>query len=498
MYLTASRRTMIHLARVSAALAAVAVAVLPALPAVRASSGHPAGGALAQIRSPGDGPRSIASACTFDGGFDDGFVDVPSGHVHEREVDCIVYWQIGAGISPGLYRPERAVTRAQVASFLARFVERSGGTLPSDPADAFTDDDGDTHEHAIDDLAAAGIARGRTHDRYFPDEPVTRGQMASLVVRTLEHRLDTEPLVSGELDDHFGDDDGSAHESAIDAAAALGIAGGTTAQTFRPAAPVTRAQVAALLARGLAELVDSGTASVPPPPVHGVSDRFERPDGTLGNGWMNCAGWIPDAFEPLGIRDGAAVVPDPMTRPGEYDSFPPTGHPPPDGKLHHGIGCAWRNTGTDSVSVEVVWAGHRQRPRHVEAAPLVHVSPGTDELGFGMWPSAALGVPFLIIGTIGNPPEDFRGLMAVSVPGGHVDGTPARLRITSDGDGMTFWWNDQQLRLPDGYGLDPYPVPDALRGATRHGFALDAHLTAPDEVPTTPGALAVEVRPQPR
>src|SRR5688572_19016855 len=46
--------------------------------------------------------RSTGPACTFDGGFEDGFADVTTDNRHEAAVDCIVYWQVTAGLRPGV------------------------------------------------------------------------------------------------------------------------------------------------------------------------------------------------------------------------------------------------------------------------------------------------------------------------------------------------------------------------------------------------------------
>ncbi len=53
------------------------------------------------------------------------------------------------------------------------------------PADAFGDDQGSTHEASINLIADAGITVGCTADSYCPGEPISRAQMASLLVRAL-------------------------------------------------------------------------------------------------------------------------------------------------------------------------------------------------------------------------------------------------------------------------------------------------------------------------
>lgn len=249
----------------------VSLVAVMAVAAVVAVGQAPAGAAAPEA-------RSTASACTFAGGFEDGFADVPADNAHEASIDCIVYWQVTAGLRPGAYGPAGTVTRGQMASFLARFVEKSGGTLPSDPPNAFRDDDGTTHAANIDKLAAAGIAGGRADGTYGPEGPVTRNQMASFIVRTLEYRFG-EPIGEGADADYFTDDDGDTHEPNIDKAAALGVTGGTSDTTYGPRLPVRRDQMASFLARSLAELVDTGDATVPArPPKCTFDSGIERTD----------------------------------------------------------------------------------------------------------------------------------------------------------------------------------------------------------------------------
>lgn len=280
----------------------VSAAIALAIPAVQsAAAAHPppassdarvANGIDGASQQTAPSPRSIESACTFQGDFEDGFADVPSSNPHERAVDCIVYWQVTTGVRPGVYDPASGVTRGQMASFLARFVENSGGTLPSNPPDAFPDDNGTTHETNINKLAAAKIAGGRADGTYDPDGSVLRSQMATFIVRALEFRLDG-PVNNGEpAPNYFSDDEGDTHEANINKAAAIGITGGTAGTNYSPKMPVRRDQMASFLARGLAELVDKGGARIPgPPPKCSHNSSLERTDS-------NCKAPSPPPTQP--------------------------------------------------------------------------------------------------------------------------------------------------------------------------------------------------------
>jgi hypothetical protein len=122
----------------------------------------------------------------------------------------------------------------------------------------FGDDDGSIHESDIEAIAAAGITLGCSADgqSFCPNDAVTRGQMASFLARGLG-------LSSGGAS-RFGDDNGSVHESDIEAIAAAGITFGCSAdgQSFCPNDAVTRGQMASFLARSLDLAVSVGSETV--------------------------------------------------------------------------------------------------------------------------------------------------------------------------------------------------------------------------------------------
>jgi hypothetical protein len=79
------------------------------------------------------------------------------------------------------YCPDEPVSRARMASYLAR-----GFELPRASRDFFADDDGHGHEDNINRVAAAGISVGCTDTRFCVTGRVTRGQLASFLVRALD------------------------------------------------------------------------------------------------------------------------------------------------------------------------------------------------------------------------------------------------------------------------------------------------------------------------
>lgn len=122
-----------------------------------------------------------------DDGGGDLFLD-DDGHVFEGAIDRLGAAGVTRGCNPPAndrFCPNRHVTRAEMAAFLARAL---GYTDPG-AGDWFVDDDGSIYEDAIDRLRFAEVTLGcnpPVNDRYCPSDDVTRGQMAAFLRRALE------------------------------------------------------------------------------------------------------------------------------------------------------------------------------------------------------------------------------------------------------------------------------------------------------------------------
>ncbi len=186
-----------------------------------------------------------------------GSFDDDNGHFAERAIEAIKAEGITLGCNPPAndrFCPEEAVTRGQMAAFVARSLG-----LPASDVDHFADDDGDIFESAIDRLATARITVGcnpPANDRFCPERSVTRAEMAAFLVRAFD-------LGAGSGSDVFEDDDGVL-ENAIDKLAAAGITTGCNPPAndrFCPNQPVTRGEMAVFLTRAL------GLSPITPPPT---------------------------------------------------------------------------------------------------------------------------------------------------------------------------------------------------------------------------------------
>jgi hypothetical protein len=152
------------------------------------------------------------------------------------EIHWIVYEGITSGCASTRYCPTSSVTRGQIASFLVRAMG-----LPPTTEDFFIDDDTSIHEGDINRVAAAGLASGCATSRYCPTRAMTRAEMATFLARALK-------LPATNVD-YFSDDESSVHEGDINRVRAAGIAAGCTTTRYCPGQNVTREQMAAFLKR---------------------------------------------------------------------------------------------------------------------------------------------------------------------------------------------------------------------------------------------------------
>jgi hypothetical protein len=110
-----------------------------------------------------------------------------AGSIHQADIAALEQAGITKGCNPpdnDRFCPRSAVTRGQMAAFLTRALDLTG----SGDGSRFVDDDGSIFENQIELLAAAGITKGCNppgNDRFCPQAPVRRGEMAAFLYRAL-------------------------------------------------------------------------------------------------------------------------------------------------------------------------------------------------------------------------------------------------------------------------------------------------------------------------
>ncbi len=162
------------------------------------------------------------------------------GNQHESDIEWMFQHEYIFGCDTELYCPDRNLSRAETAALLDRILDPAPTAV-----DHFTDDTDHWAEPSLNRLAEAGILRGCGPATACPDDPVTRGQFAALLTRSLG--IPSSPI------DQFSDDENSIFEADINAIAAIGITKGChdTTDRYCPREPVFRDQAATLLTRAV-------------------------------------------------------------------------------------------------------------------------------------------------------------------------------------------------------------------------------------------------------
>jgi hypothetical protein len=167
------------------------------------------------------------------------FRDVPSSHVHHDAIERLAAAGTVNGCTTTTFCPGTGLTRGQLATLLVRALELPVTAGATSP---FSDVSG-PHADAIVAIAGAGIASGYGDGTFRPHDTVTRGQLAAFLQQA--HGL---PGSTPWFTDVSSTDP---HRQAIGAVTVAGIATGFGDGTFRPGQPVTRAQAASMLDRSL-------------------------------------------------------------------------------------------------------------------------------------------------------------------------------------------------------------------------------------------------------
>lgn len=168
------------------------------------------------------------------------FDDVPEGVWYSDAVAWLAATEITTGTSDTTFSPDDPVTRAQMAAFIARYLQTEGepgehgfGDVPP----------GAYFDGAVSVLVEREITTGTSSTTYSPGDFVTRKQMATFL-----HRLAGEPQVDT-INPFVDITPGSWWYDPVRWLFAEGITTGTTTTTFSPDDVVSRAQMATFLWR---------------------------------------------------------------------------------------------------------------------------------------------------------------------------------------------------------------------------------------------------------
>lgn len=247
------------------------------------------------------GSASIAGASTI-------LSDI-EGHWAQSKIEDMVGKGIIGGYPDGTFKPDNNITRAEFASLLVRAfaLEPGPGKVFDDTADHWA-------KEAVRTASYHGLVSGYSDTLFGPDDPVTREQMAVMIVKATK----IEPTESGKA---FTDSAQIAAwaEAAVAKATAAGLITGYPDGTFRPKANATRAEAAVILARSM-KLVEQ---VIPPlPPEAGVDEEDEKDEidesyGGGGTGGGGGGGGGPGGPSKVSVKDvtisGKTVVDEVLT-----------------------------------------------------------------------------------------------------------------------------------------------------------------------------------------
>ena len=166
------------------------------------------------------------------------FEDVPHDHWAAHYIDRLTAESAIQGYGDGSFRPGEPISREHSALILSRILSSESHHSGHDFEDVTAGMDG---YEAIHTLTEMGLF-ART-DRFSPQRPLTRGEMAKLIVKAFD--------LEGDHAHPFQDVTG--HWSASDVAVLISqdITSGYPDGSFRPDANVSRAEMAAFIVRAM-------------------------------------------------------------------------------------------------------------------------------------------------------------------------------------------------------------------------------------------------------
>ena len=166
------------------------------------------------------------------------FKDVPPTKHFAQAVNELAERNIIGGYPDGTFKPSNSITRGQAAAIIAKMIKLDTDNVKNPNFKDVSTANG--YYKAIAAMAEKGIIGGYGDGRYGPNDPIKRGQMASILVKAFDLPRD------GDIENPFKDV-ASSHTGNILIIYKLGITTGTTPSTFSPNSAITRGQAAKLI-----------------------------------------------------------------------------------------------------------------------------------------------------------------------------------------------------------------------------------------------------------
>ncbi|PIC64088.1 Parasporal protein [Sporosarcina sp. P13] len=234
------------------------------------------------------------------------FSDVPPTKHFAEAVNNFAERNIIGGYPDGTYKPSNSITRGQAAAIITKLMKldttnvRNPGFTDITPANGYY--------KAIAALAQANVIGGYEDGRYGPNHPITREQMASILVKAFDL-----PRYQA-MKNPFTDVKNPSHANNILIIYTLGITTGTTPDTYSPKHPITRGQAAKMMKA--AEEVKTPMVTIKPSDlgwerIHWINANQMNSDvfqAVLLNGKNTPNGYTGDRVQLIPMKEGTGAI----------------------------------------------------------------------------------------------------------------------------------------------------------------------------------------------
>ena len=174
------------------------------------------------------------------------FTDVAPNAWYKDAVQYAYDNGLMTGVSADAFAPEQTTTRAMIVSILARLEG-----VESAQAAGFADVNDEWYATAVNWAANVGVVNGYEDNTFRPNQPITREQLAAILMNYSAYKGQD---VSARADlNNYTDQPSAWATETMSWAVAEGLISGVTADQMQPQGNATRAQVAAILQRFLAQ-----------------------------------------------------------------------------------------------------------------------------------------------------------------------------------------------------------------------------------------------------
>ena len=173
------------------------------------------------------------------------FTDI-NGHWAYDQIAALTKDGTIKGITETEFAPEQNISRAQFAALIRRALNMNTTSYQGNFSDIF---EGDWYVQEISAITASGIMNGDVDGRFRPNDPITREEMAKVIVQAYKYKNNISELPRAGVSYNDSNDISGWAQEYVQNAVALGLMNGIGEGNFAPKANSTRAQGAVVIYR---------------------------------------------------------------------------------------------------------------------------------------------------------------------------------------------------------------------------------------------------------